>query len=211
MKQALIFQGGWDGHTPAQTAEVLAGGLRGEGFAVEVINELTPLADGEKLKTYDLIVPVWTMGQMAKEQWQGLNAAIKSGVGLGGVHGGAGDAFRGTLEYQWMVGGQFVGHPHVGEYVVNLTSQASPITAGMKKRFDYNSEQYYMLVDPGNTVLATTNYTFENRKIKMPVVWTKPWGAGRVFYSALGHVAAEFGKFPEVLAMTIRGLVWAAR
>ena len=31
------------------------------------------------------------------------------------------DAFRGNVEYQWMVGGQFVGHPHVGKYTVRLT------------------------------------------------------------------------------------------
>jgi type 1 glutamine amidotransferase len=36
------------------------------------------------------------------------------------------------------------------------------------------------------------------------------WKKGRVFYSALGHTAKEFRDCPEVLAMTIRGMVWAA-
>ena len=42
------------------------------------------------------------------------------------------------------------------------------------------------------------------------MTWIKDYGKGRVFYSALGHEAEEFTKYPEVLAMTVRGLLWAA-
>ena len=150
------------------------------------------------------------MGQMSPEQWAGLNAAVKSGVGVAGVHGGMGDAFRGNLEYQWMTGGQFVGHPHVGDYSVRMTGVKHTITDGMAPMFDYNSEQYYMIVDPGVTALADTLYEYDGCRIVMPCVWVKTWGKGRVFYSALGHVAKEFVDHPAVLDMTVRGLVWAA-
>ena len=210
-KKALIVWGGWDGHTPKETGETLAAGLREKGFDVRVEAALAPLADVAALKQLDLIVPIWTMGTIEKEQWKALNEAVRSGVGIGGVHGGMGDAFHGSLAYQWMCGGQFVGHPYVGEYVVQLADEVSPITAGMAQCFKYTSEQYYMITDPGNTVLAETMYQFEGRRVRMPVVWTKKWGEGRVFYSALGHRAEEFIKFPEVLAMTIRGLLWAAK
>jgi type 1 glutamine amidotransferase len=209
-KSALIVWGGWDGHTPGDTAEVLAGGLREAGFRVRLENSLAPLEDQRALKRLDLIVPVWTMGTLSGDQWKGLNAAVASGVGIGGVHGGMGDAFRGHVSYEWMVGGIFAGHPHVGPYTVRLTDQRSPITRGMKSRFRYNSEQYYMLVDPGNRVLAVTTYRHEGRRCTMPVVWTRTWGRGRVFYSSLGHVAEEFRTYPEVFKMTVRGLVWAA-
>ena len=122
-----------------------------------------------------------------------------------------GDAFRGRVEYQWLVGGQFLGHPYVGEYTVELTAAESPITKGMPKSFKYNSEQYYMGIDPVINLLAYTTYEFEGQKCKMPVMWTKTWGKGRVFYSALGHVAEEFRKYPDVLEMTTRGMLWAAR
>jgi len=211
-KSALIVWGGWDGHTPRETAEVLGERLKENGFSVRIENSLAPLEDVEALKTLDLIVPVWTCGQMSDPQWNGLNQAVhEAGVGLGGVHGGMGDAFRGRVEYYWMVGGQFLGHPYVGEYAVNLSSVKSPITEGLPKSFEYSSEQYYMGVDPMNNVLAYTPYTFEDQKCKMPVVWTKTWGKGKVFYSALGHVAEEFKKYPDVLAMTTRGLIWAAK
>ena len=211
-KSALVMWGGWDGHTPRETAGILAGKLKANGFEVRIENTLKPLEDVEAVKKLNLIVPMWTMGEMSNEQWNGLHQAIHdAGVGVAGVHGGMGDAFRGRVEYQWLVGGQFLGHPYVGEYTVELTAADSPVTRGMPPSFKYNSEQYYMGVDPAIDVLACTPYEFEGRKCKMPVMWTKTWGQGRVFYSALGHVAEEFRKYPDVLEMTTRGMLWAAR
>lgn len=210
-RKALVVWGGWDGHTPKETGEVLCEGLEERGWKVQVENSLAPLEDLKALKKLDVIIPVWTMGTMSKEQWEGLNGAVQAGVGCAGVHGGMGDAFRGNLGFQWMTGGQFVGHPHVGDYYVTLTDAKSPITKGMKKRFKYNSEQYYMLVDPGVRVLANTIYKYEGQKVVHPVIWTKTWGKGKVFYSALGHVAEEFRKYPDVLEMTLRGFEWAAK
>ena len=43
----------------------------------------------------------------------------------------------------------------------------------------------------------------------MPVVWTKTYGAGRVFYSSLGH-QANIVALPQVLTMMARGMRWAA-
>ena len=68
-----------------------------------------------------------------------------------------------------------------------------------------------MLVDPVTEVLVDSQYTHEGRTFTMPVVWTKVWGEGRVFYSSLGHRPTEFTDYPEVLEMTINGLKWAAR
>jgi len=211
MKNALIVWGGWDGHKPDAIAGIFEKELKNNGFTVRVENSLAPLEDKEAVKKYDLIFPCWTMSEISAPQWEGLNDAIMSGVGLGGIHGGMGDAFRANLSYQWMVGGQFVGHPHVGDYDVRVTCEMSPITEGVPLNFPYNSEQYYMLVDPGMRVLAETTYVCDGNRFVMPVVWTKAWGKGRVFYNALGHDPAEFTKYPHVLEMTVRGLLWAAR
>ncbi len=211
MAKALIVYGGWDGHQPKEVSEIFERELKANGFEVTRSDKLDPLADEEALKKLDLIMPLWTCGALSPEQWKGINGAVKSGVGLGGVHGGMGDAFRGSLEYQWMTGGQFVGHPHVGDYFVRLTGVKSPITDGMPSMFPYKSEQYYMTVDPGVTALADTLYEYDGNRIVMPCIWTKTWGKGRVFYSALGHCAKEFVDYPEVLAMSVRGLLWAAQ
>jgi len=207
VKRALIVQGGWQGHEPEQVAEILAGALRKNGFEVEVSDTLDAFKDEEALKSLDLIVPEWTMGTIEQDQLQPLLAAVRSGVGIAGVHGGLGDSFRYETEYQYMVGGQWVAHPGGDgvEYQVHIEDVPSPITQGLKD-FSVCSEQYYMHVDPGNRVLATTRFG----DVVMPVAWTKMYGQGRVFYCSLGHVAQVFDQAPEILTMVTRGMLWAA-
>jgi uncharacterized protein len=214
MKKALIVWGGWEGHEPRQCAEIFVPILREAGFDVELSHTLDSFLDRDKLNALSLIVPVWTMGTLSEEQERGLCEAVAGGVGLAGWHGGMGDSFRNNTNYQWMVGGQWVAHPDDQvEYEVNLIDREDPITRGLDD-FKVTSEQYYMHVDPSNQVLATT--TFHPRVAPwvdgcvMPVVWKRGWGRGRVFYSSLGHVAADF-QVPEVLEIQKRGLLWASR
>ena len=111
MKSALIVYGGWDGHQPKEVAQLFHDNLIENGFTVEKSDTLDALRDVEKLKTLDLIVPVWTMGTIQREQVQPLLEAVRSGVGLAGCHGGMCDSFRAETEYQFMTGGQWVAHP----------------------------------------------------------------------------------------------------
>jgi type 1 glutamine amidotransferase len=213
MKKALIVWGGWSGHEPKQCADLFAPILQAKGFAVEVADTLDVYLDQAKMAALSLIVPVWTMGTITREQQNGLLDAIRGGVGVAGWHGGMGDSFRNNTEYQFMVGGQWVSHPDgITDYVVNITNHTDPITAGIPD-FKMHSEQYYMHVDPGNEVLATTTfntpkYPWVNGTV-MPVVWKRRWGAGRVFYSSLGHVAKDF-ETPEALEIQVRGMLLAA-
>jgi type 1 glutamine amidotransferase len=217
MKSILLFHGGWPGHEPAECASLFAAELSARGFAVESHDSLACLDDAARLASFDLIFPLWTMGTITKEQEKNLVDAVTAGTGLGGFHGGMGDAFRGAISYQWMVGGIWAAHPDdVRPYRVNITAagRADPILAGIDD-FDVNTEQYLMLVDPANEVLATTVLQSVSapwtNDVVMPVVWKKRHGAGRVFYSALGHKAQEFRDVPQQLELTLRGIAWAAR
>ncbi len=205
--RALIVYGGWEGHEPKRVAEIFADVLRGHDFDVDVSDTLDSYLDAEKLGQLDLIVSEWTMGAITREQWSGLNSAVTGGAGLAGVHGGMADSFRTNTDYQFMVGGQWVAHPDgVIDYRVHIADHDDPVTAGLED-FNMHSEQYYMHVDPSNHVLATT--TFEFNGCVMPAVWKRMWGKGRVFYSSLGHVAADFD-VPEALTIIERGMLWAA-
>jgi type 1 glutamine amidotransferase len=213
-KRALIVHGGWTGHSPKETAEFVAGDLSAADFEVELSATLDSFLDEEKLKTFDLIIPHWTMGEITGEQEGALLRTIASGVGLGGFHGGMGDAFRTSSAYQFAVGGQFVAHPdNQKNYSVQIVRSSDPIVAGLSD-FNVNSEQYFMHVDPSNEVLATT--IFERTSAPwvngtvMPVVWKRRYGAGRVFYQSIGHGVQEL-EIPEVREITKRGLMWAAR
>jgi type 1 glutamine amidotransferase len=213
-KSALFVWGGWEGHQPQRCAEIFAPLIQVAGYKVEISNTLDSYLDRERLLGFDLISQVWTMGTITPEQESGLLDAVKAGVGFGGWHGGMCDAFRNNPNYQFMTGGQWVAHPGgIIDYRVNITDHADPITAGLPD-FDMHSEQYYMHVDPANQTLATTTFSGEhspwNAGTVMPVVWKKRWGAGKVFFSSLGHQAVDFD-VPEACEIVRRGLLWASR
>ena len=215
-KSALIVWGGWDGHQPRQVAEILEGTLKENGFAVDVSDTLDVFKDAARLQDLSLIVPVWTMGHISGEQLNPMMAAVKRGVGIGGCHGGMCDSFRDQPDYQFMTGGQWVAHPGNDgvEYTVHVTEPDHYIMQGTSD-FPVKSEQYYMHTDPANRVLATTRFPVAdgphvaNGPVEMPVVWTKMYGEGRVFYCSLGHVA-DVVRQPDVLRIMTRGLLWAA-
>jgi type 1 glutamine amidotransferase len=216
MKKALIVQGGWQGHEPQQVAEIFRILLEEEGFEVEVADSLEAFADAEKLLGLDLIIPVWTMGEIDKQYAKNVSEAVQSGVGLAGCHGGMCDSFRNNVDWQFMTGGNWVAHPGNNgvEYVVNIKASSSPLLDGIED-FTVVSEQYYLHVDPAVEVLATTRFPVVegphslNKAVDMPVVWTKRWGVGRVYYCSLGHVA-NIIEMPEVKLMMRRGFLWTA-
>ncbi|WP_174802281.1 ThuA domain-containing protein [Martelella limonii] len=213
MREALIVWGGWSGHEPEECAAVIRDMLQEDGFKVYVEHSTEAFADPQ-IKDLSLIVPIVTMSKIEKEEVKNLSEAIQGGVGLAGYHGGAGDAFRESVDYQFIVGGQWVAHPgNIIDYRVNITKPDDPIMEGISD-FPYTSEQYYMHVDPSNEVLATTTFTGEHAEwidgVVMPVAWKRRHGKGRVFYSSLGHVASEF-KVAEMATIFRRGANWAAR
>lgn len=212
-KKALYVWGGWKGHEPQQSVDIFVPWMKSEGAEVIVSDSLDSYLDESLMESLDLVVQMWTMGKISKEQEAGLLKAIKGGAGLAGWHGGLGDSFRDNVEYQFMVGGQWVAHPGgVIDYKVKITNRKDPITKGLKD-FAMHSEQYYMHVDPNVKVLVTTAFTGEHAPwidgCVIPVTWKKYYGEGRVFYSSLGHVMADF-EVSEALEIQKRGIRWAA-
>jgi len=212
-KQALIVWGGWEGHTPEQSANVTKTILEKHDFGVTVESSTKAYADLDLTK-FDLIVPMITMSTIEPEELKCLVAAVRAGTGLAGFHGTMGDSFRNEVDYQFMVGGQWVQHPgDFMTYQVNITKSDDPIVAGIED-FEYHSEQYYMHVDPSNEVLATTTFNgdimSEIEGVVMPVAWKRKHGEGRVFYSGLGHNADEF-EHDAMRTIFERGALWAAR
>jgi uncharacterized protein len=213
MREALIVWGGWNGHEPEQCAGIVARMPEEDEFQVRLETETRAFADPD-LSRFSLIVPIYTMSKIEKDEVANLSRAVREGVGLAGFHGGMGDAFREAVEYQFMCGGQWVAHPgNIIGYRVIITRRDDPVMEGIQD-FDYCSEQYYMHVDPSNEVLATTTFSGEHAPwiegVVMPVVWKRRHGNGRVFYSSLGHVAKEFD-VPEMRTILRRGMLWAAR
>ena len=223
-KQALIVWGGWDGHTPKESADVFNAVLESDGFNVVVKDTLEAYADEALMQASDLIVPIWTMSKdpLTPEQWKGLSGAVKNGAGLAGFHGGVIDSFRSNTEYQWMTGGQWVAHPGncIPRYTVNITDAEHEIMKGINDFELPDTEQYYCHIDPGVHVLCTTTFTYENVGDEyvglyplgtvMPYAWTRSFGKGRVFVAAWGHTYKDFD-VPEAKEIVRRGMHWACR
>ncbi|MEM8855141.1 MAG: ThuA domain-containing protein [Pseudomonadota bacterium] len=231
--KAMVFCGGWEGHRPEAFRVWVEDLLTREGATVVCHDTLAPLADPAAMADVDLIVPVWSsarsahqpeFGTMTKAEEDGLIAAVAGGAGLAGWHGHMGDAFRDRPTYHFLIGGQFVAHPpgwpdnpvpsdDFVDYRVTVTQPTHPIMEGIDS-FDLHSEQYYMLVDPSNDVLATTTFSGEHlwwiEGTVMPVVWTRRWDKGRIFYASVGHTVEDL-EVPEVTEIVRRGMGWAAR
>ena len=227
-KKALIIWGGWDGHHPKACADLFEAKLKTRGYDVTVSNTLDTLLNADLLKTIDLFVPIWTMGQISGEQSGAAGKAVAAGMGLGGFHGGMCDAFRNDCGWQFMTGGQFVAHPggNMPEWTVDVVDPSNAIVKGIKPFKLTKTERYYMHVDPSNHVLADTAMprVFIDDNIyggtgagdpaagtfRMPVVWTRPHKKGKVFFASWGHSPTDFD-VPEALEITLRGMEWATR
>lgn len=216
MPRALVTWGGWDGHQPERVATLFSSWLRSAGIEVELFDTLSCFDDPARVAGFDLIVPVWTMSEIAKDQALNVCAAVAAGTGIAGCHGGMCDAFRTNVDWQFMTGAQWVAHPGNDgvDYKVRITTDHE-VVAGLPD-FAVKTEQYYLHIDPVVRIHAVCAFPVVdgphavNGPVEMPVVFTKGYGKGRVYYNALGHQAnvIDHGTPSEMLK---RGMLWAMR
>lgn len=214
-RRALVVRGGWDGNHPVQTTNLFLPFLHESGFEVLVEDSLEVYEDEDLLLGTDLILHCWTRGDITPGESAGLVAAVRTGTGFAGWHGGVVDSFREDLDYQLMTGGTFVGHPpNPGPLRVHLCAEHAdhPVIARLDD-FEVDTDGYWTLTDPLNDVLATVTFDPDDtrqRAVTIPAVWTRTWGKGRVFVSTVGHGPADFGN-PHLRTLTRQGLLWASR
>ena len=228
-KQALVVRGGWDGHMPVETTNLFIPFLEDNGFAVRVEESTAVYADDAFMDTVDLVLQVNTMSTIEQAEFAGLQRAVLNGTGMAGWHGGIADSYPDNPDYLHMIGGQFAHHAgkdpaertgaqedNYIPYTVHITEygKTHPITEGIDD-FDLVTEQYWVLSDEYNDVLATTTQAVRpwdawNRPVTAPAIWTRQWGKGRIFVSAPGH-RLEIVESRPVRTIIERGLLWAAR
>lgn len=208
--RALVVRGGWPGHRPVEATDRFVPFLR-DHFDVEIAESLDAYL---ALDGVDLVVQCWSDGVLTDAHLAGLSEAVRGGMGLAGWHGGVVDAFRASRGYLQLVGGQFVAHP--GGFVDHRVDVVAPhpVVAGIEG-FALRTEQYWVLSDSLNEVLATTTFTPGpdtpwRDPVTVPAVWTRRWGAGRVFVCTPGHSPEDLD-VPQVRTIVERGLLWAAR
>ncbi len=229
-RTALVVRGGWDGHEPIAATDSFVPFLREQGFDVRIEDSSAVYADEGAMTAVDVIVQCNTMNTIQPAELTGLVAAVRSGTGLAGWHGGIADSYRATAEYLQLIGAQFAHHPaktpveelrHDGtdcfiEHTIDIVpaQRDHPIVAGIDD-FALTTEQYWVLSDDLNDVLATTTIAARpfdpwQRPITCPAVWTRRWGSGRVFVATPGHDLNTLNSRP-LRTIIERGILWASR
>ena len=136
MRKAMIVWGGWSGHDPDLCASMMRGWLKQEGFEVRIETSTEAFAD-PAIHDLSLIVPIYTMSKIEKPEALNLCAAVRAGVGLAGHHGGMCDAFRESVDYQFLCGGQWVAHPgNIIDYTVSVARRDDPVKSSLPVEVD---------------------------------------------------------------------------
>lgn len=230
-KQALVVRGGWDGHVPVAATDLFIPFLREQGYEVRVEEGPAVYADEKYMTGVDLILQSVTMSTITDDEVSGLMGAVRRGTGLVGWHGGIADSFRNNSNYLHLVGGQFACHPpkdapenlRAGDetdnfitYTVDIVPEQNshPIVAGLKS-FELTTEQYWVLSDTHNRVLATTTLAARefdpwDEPVVCPAVWTRQWGSGHVVVVTPGH-SVDVLEHPSVRTLIERSITWATR
>ncbi|MDE2597786.1 MAG: ThuA domain-containing protein [Sphingomonadales bacterium] len=178
-------------------------------------------ARGKNLNYFDAVL-FYTNGDtnLTERQKADLLGWIKAGHGFIGIHTATATAVN-WPEYGEMLGGVFDNHPWmIANARVIVEQPASPIMRGWKTGMTFRDEHYQMLAVPYSRakvdVLARIDPASVDLKAPMvhrkdadfPVAWIKDYGAGRVFYSGLGHTDAAWDD-PRVRSMTLAAVKWA--
>lgn len=169
---------------PEAEMVIAAIGEQTQWFTAEFVREeddmpdvLSPAAlDGVKLVMF-----VNTTGELAPESRAPLLAWIRNGGTFLGVHS-ASDTWHDSPDYIEMLGGEFESHPDQSLVSIDVTSRANAATATLESPHSLFEEIYrFKNYDPSRVELLLAIDP------ALPIAWTKRYGSGRVFYTALGH------------------------
>jgi uncharacterized protein len=144
----------------------------------------------DNLKNYDGVVFASTTGDLPIPDKQGFLDWIKAGHAFIGIHA-ASDTFHGWPGYIDMLGGEFARHGN--QVSVDCLNQdpSNPATASLPKVWTISQEEIYQFknYDPTKVhdLLILDKHPESGAPGHYGVSWCKDYGAGKVFYTSLGH------------------------
>ncbi len=197
-------------------AEEAAIGAYSSRYALTATQDVAAIAP-EKLAGYAAVV-FYTTGELPvpPEHRDALLAYVRRGGGFVGIHP-ATDTFYKFPAWADFLGGWFDGHPWHEKAGVQVVRRDHPAAQGLDPRFEIVDEIYQFRSyrpEPLHVVLKLDPTSVEIGKGKRQdreyaLAWAKPYGRGRVFYTALGH-RPEVWRDARFLQHLGGGLDWAA-
>ena len=170
------------------------------------------------LADYDAVV-FFTTGELPMDDAQkaALLAWVRGGGAFVGVHS-ATDTFYEWPGYGRLIGGYFDGHPWHQEVAVRVEDRQHPATRHLGASFRIHDEIYQhrdwsrddvrvlLSLDVGSVDMNARNIRRTDGDFAL--AWTRQEGAGRVFYTALGH-RPEVWDDPRFQTHLLQGIAWA--
>jgi type 1 glutamine amidotransferase len=178
------------GFTPPLKADASDADKAAEAAWQESLKTELQKLSPENLKKYDGVVFASTTGDLPIPDKQGFLDWIKAGHAFIGIHA-ASDTFHGWPEYIDMLGGEFAHHGRqVSVDCLNQDPQ-NPATASLPKVWTISQEEIYQFknYDPTRVhdLLILDKHPETGAPGHYAVSWCKDYGAGKVFYTSLGH------------------------
>jgi type 1 glutamine amidotransferase len=175
------------------------------------------LINAQNLANYDALF-FFTSGElpMSAQQKADMLAFIRSGKGFGGVHS-ATDTFYEWPEYGPMIGGVFNGHPWTHVATVDVEDAEHPVSRALAPAWTIEEEFYQfrnfsrdnvrvlMTLDTRTVDLQASGVSRTDEDFAL--TWVKPYGQGRVFYTALGHFEKTW-QDPRFQQMMLNAMLW---
>ncbi len=177
----------------------------------------------EYVKQFQVIIFLNTTGNIFDStQQKVMERFIQSGKGFVGIHSAS------DTEYDWdwytkLVGRMFHIHPAVQTAKLTILDQGFPGLQGFANNKLWTDEWYEFGPEkiPGLNYILSVDESTYSPKVQWgdkkgegmgrlhPVAWYHNYDGGRAFYSALGHIPANFGD-AAFLYHLYAGIFWAA-
>ena len=183
-----------------------------------------PEVSGEKLRRYRAVV-FFTAGNPPGVDKEALVAWVRNGGAFIGIHSTA-NTYQGFAPFGEMLGAYFDRRPwrtreaHQSKVTVIVVDGTHPATRHFPKsfeiaddiyqfkNFDRSKVQLLLSLDPKSLDLTVPK--MNKADPHLPVAWVKPYGEGRVFYTALGDWEKVW-KDPRYRTHLTEGIFWALK
>ena len=205
-------------HDSIEVSKRVLGDVAARSGKLEIVSteDLGTISEAS-LRQYDAVL-FFTSGELALSDAQkaALLSFVRAGKGFAGVHS-ATDTLYSWAEYGDLIGGYFDGHPWAQEVGIDIEDTGHPAMKHLAPSFRITEEIYQFRAFSRERLRVLMTLDTATVDLRAPGVnrtdgdfalaWTRLYGAGRVFYTALGHFDDTWrdGRFQT---MMLNALLW---
>lgn len=198
----ILFLGHKSKHHDSQMlADILNKEYFKDGINITYSNDPNDMNESN-LANFDGLILYANYDTITKTQEKALLNFVKGGKGFIPLHC-ASYCFRNSAEVVEMIGGQFLSHK-IDSFPAVILKPEHPVMKGITA-FTTKDETYVHTKISKNIEVLTERVEGDHHE---PYTWVRPYGDGRVFYTAYGHDEITFNN-PGFLNLVRNGILWA--